>query len=89
MDTHHLGIVPMEVIHLLFHHIEELVHSYLVFGMVFVFDDIVSQILKAYLVDTLLGSLVLECGVDARPIYIKKVKGVLLVKVGSPFLLKF
>ena len=75
----------MEVIHLLLHHIEELIHSYLVFGVVLIFDDIVSEILKAYLVDTLLGSLILEGGVDARPIYIKKVKGVLLVKVGSPF----
>ena len=75
----------MEIFHLLLHHIKELVHSYLVLGMVFVFEDVVSQVLNADLVDTLLGALVLECRVDARPVHIKKVKGVLLVKVGSPF----
>ena len=87
MDTHKFCIVPMEVLHLLLHHIEELVHSYLVLAVVFVFYDVVGQFLKAYLVDALLRALVFEGCVDARPIDIKKVKGVLLVKVGSPFLL--
>ena len=86
MYSHNLSIVPMEVIHLLLHHIEELVQSYLVFWVVLVLDHIVSHILQAHLVNTLLGPLVLEGGVDARPVHIEKIKGVLLVKVGSPFL---
>lgn len=75
----------MEVLHLLLHHIYELLHSHLVLWVVLIRYLIVGHLIDADLIDAPLSALVLEGCVDARPIYIKKVKGVLLVKVGSPF----
>lgn len=85
MYANHFCIIPMELIYLLLHIGDELLHCYFVLWVVLSCYLVILHILYADLVDALLRALILEGCVDTGSVHIEKIKGVLLVKVGSPF----
>ena len=84
---HHLLIIPMKISHLLLHLQDHLLHSIDLIIFHLLINDI--KILQRNLIDFLLRSLILQRSINTGSIDIKKVKGVLLIKVGSPFALHF
>ena len=77
----------MELIEFFFHVVDQFLHCCFLLWVLLELYLIMSHIFDAHLIDALLRALVFECCVDTATIDIKKVKGVLLVKVGSPFAL--
>ena len=84
---HHLLIIPMEIFHLLLHLQDHLLHSIDLIVFHLLINNI--KILQRNLIDFLLCSLILQRSINTGSVDIKKVKGVLLIKVGSPFALHF
>lgn len=84
---HHLLIIPMEISHLLLHLLDHLLHSIDLIIFHLLINHI--KILQRNLIDFLLRSLILQRSINTGSVDIKKVKGVLLIKVGPPFALHF